>query len=64
MDCYCKRWGSLERTETRFPPLWHGLLTVPLPPTEGLPDDARASPLRETFGQGEWHGQETVPQRG
>jgi len=38
--------------------LWHGLLTVPLPPTEGL------LKLVETFGQAPWHGQETVPQPG
>ena len=34
-------------------PLWHGLLTVPLFPTEGL--------LPHVVG---WHGQETVPQPG
>src|SRR5205823_6618632 len=38
--------------------LWHGLLTVPLGPTAGL------LLVRETFGQREWHGRETVPQPG
>src|SRR5262249_12427409 len=40
--------------------LWHGLRTVPRPPTEGLP----GGPPAETFGQARWHGPETVPQRG
>src|SRR5688500_3977993 len=36
--------------------LWHGLLTVPrIRP--------KASEVQETFGQAEWHGQETVPQQ-
>src|SRR5438128_2725891 len=33
--------------------LWHGLPTVPLPPTAGLLE------LRETFGRAGWHGRET-----
>src|SRR5262245_44860604 len=41
------------------PPLWHGLLTMPLLLTEGLP----SSPEEETFGPARWHGQETMPQR-
>jgi hypothetical protein len=47
------------------PPLWHGLLTVSRALTEGLPG---APPVggtsSETFGRPQWHGQETVPQRG
>src|SRR5262249_14987202 len=40
--------------------LWHGLPTVPRGLTEGL----QFSAGQETFGRAEWHGQETVPQRG
>src|SRR5207237_622415 len=41
------------------PWLEHGLLTVPLPATEGLPLQQRGD-LRSARG----HGQETVPQHG
>ena len=51
-------WAALEPTNCPHPTLWHGLLTVPRPPTAGLP----VTPL-ETFGQAGWHGQETVPQQ-
>src|SRR5262249_14987203 len=51
-------WLALSRCGT-VSALWHGLLTVPLRPTEGLLSRAEL----ETFGQPPWHGRETVPQR-
>ncbi len=58
----------LERSETinqMATPLWHGLLTVPPDPTAGLPETPGArDDAVETCGRRQWHGQETVPQRG
>src|SRR6266545_6524029 len=54
--------------------LWHGLLTVPLFPTAGLPRSPRTQGRPSVRGRGTvrrpchnlrpWHGQETVPQLG
>src|SRR5437667_9010644 len=38
------------------PLLWHGLPTVPPPPTEGLPVPTERGDLRS----GPWHGRETI----
>ncbi len=53
-----------ERTTSTPPMLWHGLLTVPLSSTKGLLQPLALQHSGETCGRRQWHGQETVPQRG